>query len=270
LQFIVQHGNIISMHGFSNIKTNFFRIFMDFSENSPGCDVPELSEITVRRSSRCRRIGVKIKNDRSIELTAPENTPEKVLLETYAKFKPWLASQLEKLAGLPEEDQAYKFEFKVGGRFFFCGKSYELQKAEKSGASVITLHEDCLLTPSEMPGSIKLMLEAFYRRHARRLITGKLEEYSRKFGFAMPQININGARGRFGSCNSRKELNFSWHLAMYPMELIELVILHECAHFREMNHSPSFYRVLAEYLPDHRQRSKELDKWSRKLSLYPR
>ena len=145
---------------------------MDFSENSPGCDVPELSEITVRRSSRCRRIGVKIKNDRSIELTAPENTPEKVLLETYAKFKPWLASQLEKLAGLPEEDQAYKFEFKVGGRFFFCGKSYELQKAEKSGASVITLHEDCLLTPSEMPGSIKLMLEAFYRRHARRLGTG--------------------------------------------------------------------------------------------------
>ena len=244
---------------------------MDFSEKvSLGCDVPELAEITVRRSSRCRRIGVKIKNDRSIVLTAPESASEKILQEAYEKFKPWLAEQLEKIAGLPVEEQAHVFEFKVGGRFFFCGKSYELQKAAQSAASVITLQDDCLLTPSEMPGSIKLMLEAFYRRHARRLITARLEEYSRKYGFEMPQININGARSRFGSCNSRKELNFSWHLVMYPMELIELVILHECSHFREMNHSPAFYRVLAEYLPDHRERSRKLDKWSRKLSGYPR
>ena len=259
------------MQCFSNIKTNFFRIFMDFSEKVfYDCRVPELSEVTVRRSSRCRRIGLKIKNDRSIVLTAPETVSEKLLAQAYEKFKPWLAEQLKKFALLPEEEQAHVFEFKPGGKFFFCGRCYELLKAPENTSSVITLQDEYLLTPSEMPGSIKLMLEAFYRRHARRLITSKLEEYSRKFGFAMPLININGARSRFGSCNSRKELNFSWHLAMYPMELIELVILHECSHFREMNHSPAFYRVLAEYLPDHRERSRKLDKWSRKLSGYPR
>ena len=244
---------------------------MDFSETVfADCAVPELSGITVRRSSRCRRIGVKIKNDRSIVLTAPETVSEKVIAEAYAKFKPWLAEQLKKLSCLPEEERPHTFEFKTGGKFFFCGKSYELRKAPISTSSVIILQDDCLFTPSETPGSIKLMLEAFYRRHARRLITAKLEEYSGRFGFDMPQVNINGARSRFGSCNSRKELNFSWHLAMYPMELIELVILHECSHFREMNHSPAFYRVLAEYLPDHRERSRKLDMWSRKLSGYPR
>ena len=170
---------------------------------------------------------------------------------------------------MPEEEKPYVFEFKVGGKFFFCGKVLTLAKAPDGFSNLIRLQDDLLLTPSDEPDRIKAMLEAFYRRHARRIICARLERYCREFDFAMPEVNINGARRRFGSCNSRKELNFSWHLAMYPMELIELVILHECAHFREMNHSAAFYRVLADYLPDHRQRNKELDKWSRKLSGYP-
>ena len=233
-------------------------------------DLPELAEITLRRSSRARRISVKIKPDGSVVVTVPEGTPENRLKSVYDSFKPWIAEQLKKLSAMPEANKPHNFEFKVNGEFFFLGKCCKLCKVDKGTSSVIALQGEYLLTPSDVPGTIKVMLEAFYRRHARRIISAKLEEYSQRFGFAMPSININGARSRFGSCNSRKELNFSWHLAMYPMELIELVILHECAHFREMNHSKAFYKVLAEYLPDHRERSKELGQWSRKLANYPK
>lgn len=233
-------------------------------------DLPELEKITLRRSSRARRVSIKIKADGSVTMIVPEGTPENRLKSVYDSFKPWIAEQLKKLSEMPEASKPHNFEFKVNGEFFFLGKCCKLCKVDKGTSSVIALQGEYLLTPSDVPGTIKVMLEAFYRRHARRIISAKLEEYSQRFGFAMPPININGARSRFGSCNSRKELNFSWHLAMYPMELIELVILHECSHFREMNHSPAFYKVLSEYLPDHRRRSRELDLWSRKLANYPK
>ena len=242
---------------------------MDLSEKClPDCRVPGFDEITIARSKRCKRISVKIKNDGTVVLSSPYSVSAERLQAAFESLKPWLAKNLQKLAAIPPEDKPCVFEFKPGGKFFFCGRCLTLEKALESSSRLIKLQDDLLLTTSDDPDEIKAMLEAFYRRHARRIICAKLEQYSKEFGFAMPEVNINGARRRFGSCNSRKELNFSWHLAMYPMELIELVVLHECAHFREMNHSPAFYRVLSEYLPDHRQRNKELNKWSRKLASY--
>ena len=243
---------------------------MDSAEKLlPDCRVPEFDKITVARSKRCKRISIKIKNDGSVVLSAPYSVSTERLRAAFESFKPWLTKNLQKFAEMPPEDKPHVFEFRIGGKFFFCGKCLTLEKAPESSSRLIRLQDELLLTSSDDPGEIKAMLEAFYRRHARRLICAKLEQYSKEIDFSMPEVNINGARRRFGSCNSRKELNFSWHLAMYPMELIELVILHECAHFREMNHSPAFYRVLSEYLPDHRQRNKELNKWSRKLAAYP-
>lgn len=242
---------------------------MDLPEkNLTDCRVPQFDEILISRSQRCKRIGIKLKSDGRVELLAPEKVSLTQLRAAYKSFEPWLAGQLKKLSAIPPEERTHNFEFKPGGIFFFCGKSYVLKYVPESSSKVIALNEDCLLTPNDDPLAIRSMLEAFYRRHARRIITARLEEFSRQFGFSCRKININGANRRFGSCNSRKELNFSWRLIMYPMELIDLVILHECSHFREMNHSPAFYRVLAEYMPDHRKRSAELDRWSRKLSGY--
>ena len=242
--------------------------------NSPESDLsleapPEFESIIVSRSDRRKRIGIRLKNDGTVELLAPGNASESDLRNAFEHFRPWLAKQFKHLAEISAEEKMHVFEFKPGGRFFFCGRSYLLTLAETNAGAVITLQGDLMLTPSAVSGKIKLMLEAFYRRHARRMISDRLERFSREFGFAVSKVNITGARGRFGSCSSKGVLNFSWLLMMYPEELIDLVILHECAHLQEMNHSPAFYKVLGSFLPDHRQRSRELDRWSRKLAGYP-
>jgi len=38
------------------------------------------------------------------------------------------------------------------------------------------------------------------------------------------------------------------------------VVVHELAHLHEMNHSPAFWKVVAEILPDHLERRKALQK----------
>ena len=40
----------------------------------------------------------------------------------------------------------------------------------------------------------------------------------------------------------------------YPEEAIDYVVVHELAHIRHHDHSPAFYREVARYLPDWRQR----------------
>ena len=92
----------------------------------------------------------------------------------------------------------------------------------------------------------------------KEIITPILEHYSEKMGVSYDKFSINSAKSRFGSCSSKKTLNFSYRLMLYPYEAIEYVCVHELAHLREMNHSKKFWAIVEAYLPDYKARKKLL------------
>lgn len=92
----------------------------------------------------------------------------------------------------------------------------------------------------------------------KEIIAPILEYYSEKMGVSYDKFSINSAKSRFGSCSSKKTLNFSYRLMLYPYEAIEYVCVHELAHLREMNHSKKFWSIVEAYLPDYKARKKLL------------
>ncbi len=90
------------------------------------------------------------------------------------------------------------------------------------------------------------------------IIVPILENYSEKMGVSYERVSINSAKTRFGSCSSKKTLNFSYRLVLYPYEAIEYVCVHELAHLLEMNHSKKFWAIVEKYLPDYKTRKKLL------------
>lgn len=45
---------------------------------------------------------------------------------------------------------------------------------------------------------------------------------------------------------------------MMPEEIMDYVVVHELAHRREMNHSPRFWQIVGEYIPDYAVRKQWL------------
>lgn len=223
----------------------------------------------IRRSVRRKTFAVKLSANGDWHFSVPAAANENEILRAWEHLQPWLAKKQSQLAAMHSENPIFQFRFAPGAEFFFCGEKYELKHISGSRSALIAFRDNNLWTPSADPQQIKTMLEAFYRRQSRRIFTAKVEYLSKRFNIQVGDISINGARRRFGSCSSSGDLNFSWRLAMYPMDLIELVICHELAHRREMNHSRAFYAELAKMLPDHRERNRKLNFWSRKLSAYP-
>lgn len=86
------------------------------------------------------------------------------------------------------------------------------------------------------------------------IIEPLIKYYSTKMDVYPSRISINSAKTRFGSCSSKKSLNFSYRLALYPYEAIEYVCVHELAHLKEMNHSKRFWAIVEEQLPDYKSR----------------
>ncbi len=92
------------------------------------------------------------------------------------------------------------------------------------------------------------------KERVRSIILPLVEYYSIKMGVSPNKISINTAKTRFGSCSSKKNINFSCRLALYPYEAIEYVCVHELAHLKEMNHSKRFWKIVEEQLPDYKSR----------------
>lgn len=96
------------------------------------------------------------------------------------------------------------------------------------------------------------------KRLARTYFEEKCAYYSKIMGVSYSKISITGAKGRFGSCSSRKTICFSYRLMLYPAEAREYVAVHELAHLLEMNHSKRFYQIIEKYMPDYKLRQKLL------------
>ena len=96
------------------------------------------------------------------------------------------------------------------------------------------------------------------KRKAWEYIPSRVEYFANIMGVTPSNVSINRAKTRFGSCNSKKRLNFSCNVMRYPIEAIDYVIVHELAHIKELNHSKRFWAIVESILPDYKERQKIL------------
>ena len=96
------------------------------------------------------------------------------------------------------------------------------------------------------------------KKLALEYIPPRVKYYSDLLGVTPSRISINQAKSRFGSCSSKKSLNFSCNVMRYPTEAVDYVVLHEVAHIIELNHSKRFWAIIEKCMPDYKQRKQIL------------
>ena len=97
-----------------------------------------------------------------------------------------------------------------------------------------------------------------YKKQARKKITNLVEYYASIMNVSYGRIAIREQKTCWGSCSSKKNLNFNWKLILMPVEIMEYVVVHELAHLFEMNHSKQFWKIVENYIPDYKNRKKWL------------
>jgi hypothetical protein len=70
-----------------------------------------------------------------------------------------------------------------------------------------------------------------------------------------------------GSCSTKGNINLSTRLLFAPEVVIDYVIIHELAHLIEMNHSPKFWRLVEQAMPNYRDCEKWLKANSKKMGF---
>ncbi len=81
------------------------------------------------------------------------------------------------------------------------------------------------------------------------------------------RVAVRDQRTRWGSASSLGNLNFNWRIAEMPEAVFDYIVIHELAHLKELNHSPRFWAVVAEYCSDYRAQRRWLREYSRQRQM---
>ena len=137
----------------------------------------------------------------------PKNISDRSINEFLEKHKKWI---LEKKNLLEKNNQ----KFEIWDFFLFFWESFELK---------------------------------FYKKEAKKYISERILEICKKLKIDFNFLKITSARSRWGSCNSKKNISFSFRLILAPKNSIDYVIVHELAHLSKMNHSKAFWDLVQDY-----------------------
>lgn len=100
--------------------------------------------------------------------------------------------------------------------------------------------------------------KAEYIKKAKQYLPERTKYWSEITGLIPAYVHITSAEKRYGSCNSKNGICFSFRVMAYPPEAIDYVIVHELAHIKHKNHSKDFYSLIEKYMPDYKIKEKIL------------
>lgn len=86
---------------------------------------------------------------------------------------------------------------------------------------------------------------------AARQIPPRVELLAKRMGISYGRISLRWQKTRWGSCSSKGNLNFNRLLVLTPPQVQDYVIIHELCHRKEMNHSPAFWALVMQAMPDY-------------------
>jgi predicted metal-dependent hydrolase len=216
---------------------------------------------TVRRSARARRVRVNVRalaEQRAVrvEVVLPARVPARAASAAVIELRPWIERRLGEAQEVLERLAAR------AGTVPYLGTPLEL--VSEPGRSRVRREDDRLLVPA---GDPRPALERFYRRAARAEIAARLDRATAQVGRGYSGLAIRAQRSRWASCSPGGRMSFNWRLLLAPERVLDYVVWHEVCHLDVPDHSPRFWKLLAERWPSYREERSWLSRYGATLAL---
>jgi predicted metal-dependent hydrolase len=213
--------------------------------------------------SRRKTVALINQRDGSLTVRAPLRMPESSIQEFVRSHAEWIRKKQAQVKAAPPPP---KKSYINGETFLYLGKEYPLTIISHPRPSLTFSGGRFRLGMSALPKGMQVFLR-WYKAQARVVISERVAFHGKKHKFSWEKIRISSARTRWGSCSSKGTLSFTWRLAMAPLEVIDYVVVHELVHTQVRDHSPKFWRRLAEIMPEYERCVSWLKKNGRLLTL---
>ena len=116
-------------------------------------------------------------------------------------------------------------------------------------ASPMTLQ--LALPGTATPDQIRNAVRSWLQLQAMSIFTERLNHFMPQLGVQWRKLSLSSAATRWGSASVSGAIRLNWKLLHFSLPVIDYVVVHELSHLRVMDHSPRFWAVVQEVIPDY-------------------
>ena len=226
-----------------------------------------VTEYTLRRSPRARRVRVSVDGDGAVSVTLPKRAARREADAAVRELAPWIERRRRALARAAAEVA------RTPGTLPYM--DHELRLRPEPGRTRAHRRGDELRVPARgfaagglaAEGEAAAAVERWYRRAARAEIGERLDDAVARAGVTYSGLTIRGQRTRWASCSATGGMSFNWRLLLAPEAVLDYVVEHEVCHLEVMDHSPLFWRLMEQRVPDWRDHARWLRRYGSTLVL---
>ena len=208
---------------------------------------------TIKRSARRRAISILV-DEEGLRVGAPWDATHSAIERLLRSHSTWVLRKLEEW----QVRRAPARSWTDGESLMLLGKAFTLRVL--AGSAPVHLRESELCVGlDDCEVSVARKVHEWLHEQALACFRDRVGHYVRVLGIdTVPQVLLSSARTRWGSCHASGRIHLNWRLVQMPPHLLDYVVAHEVAHLLEMNHSPRFWEIVEQLVPDHVARRKEL------------
>jgi hypothetical protein len=217
---------------------------------------------------RKAKVAIHVHPDGSVQVDAPQDADLVQVKEAVQKRARWVLDHMLRARELRR--YVLPREYVSGESYFYQGRRHQLKIITTLGQKAqVRLYRGRLevRTEDSSPERVRSLLKDWYRQRAREYFARRLEAIVERTPWqeGVPPWRLLTMKKQWGSCSPNGTLSINPHLIKAPRECIDYVLTHELCHLQEHNHSPHFYRLLADRMPEWKSVKAKLDGMSELL-----
>jgi predicted metal-dependent hydrolase len=209
----------------------------------------------ISRTDRAKSATIKVEEG-LVVVVVPRTLTQERIKRLLDDKKLWIQ---QKIALHPQTPVKTEKQYVSGEAFSYLGRNYRL-KVNEGELTPIKLSQGRLTmsAPKGVSESklIKYALTSWFRRRAELRLREKIIRYSPIVGVETNGYKVKEFQSRWGSCTPSGRVDMNWKIIMAPNRVVDYVVVHELCHLKQHDHSPQFWKLVENIIPDYAE-SKE-------------
>lgn len=219
--------------------------------------------LSVLNAAQKSAIRVHVHPDGRVEVEAPASASIVEIKATVQRRARWVLKHLDNIE--ERHRDARPRQWVSGESQLYLGRRYVLKVIDAPDQRKVT----CKLIRGQLrvqgkdltAQRIEKAVRQWYRARAAEVFQRRLAQMAQILPWvsSVPTWQLMGMQAQWGSCSAEGVIILNPHLVKATTRAVDYVILHELCHLAEHNHSPRFYRLLDDHMPDWRTVKQRLD-----------
>lgn len=199
--------------------------------------------IKIVKSAQARRLTLRIDEKAKLPvLTLPNRCSARKAIAFVEDHRDWIANMLAKL---PPSCQ-----FKDGDSLSFMGETCQIIHRPQDRIGVVK-EADKIIVSGKAEFLHRRVID-FLKKQAHEQLLELSRQKAAQIGCTVNTVVIKDTKSRWGSCSTKRNINYNWRIVLAPAEVIDYLVCHEVAHLAHQNHSQEFWNCVAGLCPDYK------------------